>query len=78
MFRFNESGSLGSARYDPAAGGFLVESSFMAVFDVSLDEGASWQTIGTPLNLQLIPAPSTVLTLLVPFLPVAGRRRRAI
>ncbi|MBY0111497.1 MAG: hypothetical protein K2Y21_01645 [Phycisphaerales bacterium] len=77
-FRFSQSiGSVGSARYEPTAGGFLVEASFEVFFDVSVDDGATWQTIATPLSLALIPAPSTALTILVPCLALAGRRRRS-
>lgn len=77
-FRFSASiGSVGSARYEPTAGGFLVDASFDVFFDVSLDDGATWQTVAAPLHLELIPAPSTAMAILIPCLSIVGRRRRA-
>ncbi|MBS0190812.1 MAG: hypothetical protein U0573_02830 [Phycisphaerales bacterium] len=64
----------GEARYAPAPGGFLVDSFFDVFLEISLDDGATWQTISDPIHMDVIPSPAGVVPLLG-LAPICRRRR---
>jgi hypothetical protein len=55
---------------------YRISGFFDVFFDVSLDDGASWHSIPTPIRWEVVPAPSTVALMGLSGLLAVRRRRR--